>query len=78
MKSDAININPETMGGTPVFAGSRMPIETLFDHLESGITIDAFLDDYPTVSREQVVQVLELVGKLFATDKIQQLYEIAS
>ncbi len=55
-----------------------MPIETLFDHLESGITIDAFLDDYPTVSKEQVVQVLELVGQLFATKKIKQFYEIAS
>ncbi len=55
-----------------------MPIETLFDHLEIGITIDAFLDDYPTVSKEQVIQVLELVGQLFTTDKIKQFYEIAS
>ncbi len=77
MKADVININPEIMGGTPVFRGTRVPIETLFDHLESGITIDAFLDDYPTVSKEQVVQVLELVGQLFATEKIKQFYEIA-
>ena len=66
------------MGGTPVFQGTRVPIETLFDHLESGITIDAFLDDYPTVSKKQVIQVLELVGQLFTTDKIKQFYEIAS
>ena len=78
MKADVININPEIMGGTPVFRGTRVPIETLFDHLERGITIDAFLDDYPTVSKEQVIQVLELVGKLFTTDKIKQFYEIAS
>ncbi|MEO0332445.1 MAG: DUF433 domain-containing protein [Bacteroidota bacterium] len=78
MKTDAININPEIMGGTPVFRGTRVPIETLFDHLERSITIDAFLDDYPTVSKEQVIQVLELVGKLFTTDKIKQFYEIAS
>ena len=78
MKADVININPEIMGGTPVFRGTRVPIETLFDHLESGITIDAFLDDYPTVSKEQVIQVLELVGQLFATKKIKQFYEIAS
>ena len=77
MKADVININPEILGGTPVFRGTRVPIETLFDHLESGITIDAFLDDYPTVSKEQVVQVLELVGQLFATKKIKQFYEIA-
>ena len=78
MKADVINVNPEILGGTPVFRGTRVPIETLFDHLESGITIDAFLDDYPTVSKEQVIQVLELVGHLFTTDKIKQLYEIAS
>ncbi len=58
MKADVININPEIIGGTPVFKGTRVPIETLFDHLESGITIDAFLDDYPTVTKEQVIQVL--------------------
>ncbi len=78
MKADVININPEIMGGTPIFRGTRVPIETLFDHLERGITIDAFLDDYPTVSKEQVIQVLELVGQLFTTDKIKQFYEIAS
>ncbi len=66
------------MSGTPVFRGTRVPIEILFDHLERGITIDAFLDDYPTVAKEQVVQVLELVGQLFTTDKIKQFYEIAS
>ncbi len=78
MKADVIDVNPEILGGTPVFKGTRVPIETLFDHLESGITIDAFLDDYPTVSKEQVTQVLELVGQLFSTDKIKQIYEIAS
>ncbi len=78
MKTDVININPEILGGTPVFKGTRVPIETLFDHLESGITIDAFLEDYPTVSKEQVIDVLELVGQLFTTEKIKQFYEIAS
>ncbi len=68
MKTDAININPEIMGGAPVFRGTRVPTETLFDHLERGITIDAFLDDYPTVSKEQVIQVLELAGKPFTSD----------
>ncbi|MBC7923256.1 MAG: DUF433 domain-containing protein [Ferruginibacter sp.] len=78
MKTDVINIDPEILGGTPVFSGTRVPIETLFDHLESGITIDGFLDDFPSVTKEQVIQILELVGKLFASDKIKQLYEIAS
>lgn len=78
MKADVININPQILGGTPVFSGTRVPIETLFDHLESGITIDGFLDDFPSVTKEQVIQVLELVGQLFTSDKIKQLYEIAS
>jgi len=78
MKVDVINIDPGILGGTPVFRGTRVPIETLFDHLESGITIDAFLDDFPSVTREQVTQVLELVGHLFSSEKIKQLYEIAS
>ena len=78
MKVDVINIDPEILGGTPVFKGTRVPIETLFDHSESGTTIDAFLDDFPSVTKEQVIQVLELVGQLFSTDKIKQIYEIAS
>ena len=78
MKVDVITINPEILGGTPVFKGTRVPIETLFDHLESGITIDDFLDDFPSVTKEQVIQVLELIGQLFSTDKIKQIYEIAS
>ena len=78
MKAEVITINSEILGGTPVFKGTRVPIETLFDHLESGITIDAFLDDFPSVTKEQVVEVLELVGQLFSTDKIKHIYEIAS
>lgn len=47
------------MGGTPVFSGTRVPVQTLFDYLESGDTIDDFLDGFPTVSREQVLEFLE-------------------
>jgi uncharacterized protein (DUF433 family) len=78
MNIDVINVDPEILGGTPVFKGTRVPIETLFDHLESGITIDAFLDDFPSVTREQVTQVLEIVGHLFSSEKIKRIYEIAS
>ena len=46
------------MGGTPVFAGTRVPVRTLFDFLKSGETIDRFLDGFPTVTREQVMAVL--------------------
>jgi uncharacterized protein (DUF433 family) len=60
--SKAINIDPEILGGTPVFNGTRVPIESLFDHLEEGVSLDEFLDDFPTVTREQAVEVLEMAG----------------
>jgi uncharacterized protein (DUF433 family) len=47
------------MGGTPVFAGTRVPIQTLLDYLEGGHPLDEFLDDFPTVKREQAVALLE-------------------
>lgn len=78
MDAYVIHINPEILGGTPVFRGTRVPIETLFDHLKSGITIEEFLDDFPSVNREQVTQVLELVGQLFSSEKVKQFYETAS
>ncbi|MGH9946001.1 MAG: DUF433 domain-containing protein [Pyrinomonadaceae bacterium] len=53
MWSDAVNIDPEILVVTPVFRGTRVPIESLFDHLEGGVSLDEFLDDFPTVSREQ-------------------------
>lgn len=78
MKIEIIDVNAEILGGTPVFKGTRVPVETLFDHLESGISIDEFLNDFPTVSRKQVVDILEMVGDLFTRDKIQHIYEVAS
>jgi uncharacterized protein (DUF433 family) len=48
------------MGGTPVFAGTRVPIQTLLDYLEAGDRLDDFLDEFPTVTREQAVAFLEL------------------
>ena len=48
------------LGGTPVFAGTRVPIQTLFDYLEGGESIDDFLDGFPSVSRDQVVSFLEM------------------
>ena len=47
------------MGGTPVFAGTRVPFQTLLDYLEGGDSLDAFLDDFPTVSRERAVDALQ-------------------
>lgn len=54
-----VTVNPKVMHGTPCFAGTRVAVQTLFDHLESGYTIDGFLEQFPTVQREQVVGLLE-------------------
>ena len=54
-----IHSDPKIMGGTPVFIGTRVPFQTLIDYIEGGDTIDEFLDDFPTVSREQVIAALE-------------------
>jgi uncharacterized protein (DUF433 family) len=51
--------DPDVMGGTPCFSGTRVPIQTFIDYLEGGNTMDEFLDDFPTVSREQAVGFLE-------------------
>lgn len=59
MKTRLIISDPEILGGTPVFAGTRVPLKNLTDCLESGDTIDAFLDDFPSVSRAQVIEFLE-------------------
>ncbi len=55
----AITRDPEVMHGTPVFRGTRVPVKTLFDYLESGETLNEFLEGFPTVSRELAIQVLE-------------------
>lgn len=51
--------SPEVLGGTPVFIGTRVPVKNLTDYLEAGDTLDDFLDDFPSVSREQTVQFIE-------------------
>jgi uncharacterized protein (DUF433 family) len=73
--SDVVNTDPETLGGTPVFKGTRVPIESLFWHLEKGITVDEFLEDFPSVTKDQALALLEIAGKLVASKKLDQLYE---
>ncbi len=58
--SNVISIHPDRLSGKPCFAGTRVPIQNLFDYLEGGETIEDFLDGFPGVSREQAVTVLEL------------------
>ena len=55
-----ISTAPDVLGGTPVFAGTRVPIQTLFDYLEGGESVDDFLDGFPSVSREQIISFLEM------------------
>ena len=64
----------EILGGTPVFAGTRVPVQTLFDYLEEGDSLDEFLDDFPAVSREHAIKVLEKMKETF----LAQEYESAA
>ena len=59
MADELIERNPNILGGTPVFAGTRVPVRILMEHLEAGDSLDDFLDDYPTVSRHQAKALLE-------------------
>ena len=67
MDAQIINIDQRILGGTPVFAGTRVPIKNLFDYLETGETIDYFLDDFEGVSREQALKVLEMSQKFIGS-----------
>jgi uncharacterized protein (DUF433 family) len=60
MYGKVINIDPEILGGIPVFFGTRVPIKNLFDYLETGDTIETFLEDFEGVSKEHVLKVLEM------------------
>ena len=66
--NDFIEVDPEKMSGTPVFLGTRVPITHLFDYLEAGDSIDEFLNDFPTVKREQALGVLELMRERLLTE----------
>ena len=61
---DIINIDKDIPCGQPVFKGTRVPVESLFDHLETGVSLDDFLDDFPSVSKEQAIALLNIANKL--------------
>ena len=63
MKNGVIEINPEKVSGVPVFAGTRVPIQNLFDYLEGGDSLEDFLEGFPPVTRQQAIEVLELAKK---------------
>lgn len=68
MSESVVSSAKDIMGGTPVFTGTRVPVQTLLDYLEAGETIDDFLAGFPTVSREQVIAFLERGAALAVTE----------
>jgi len=68
MSKPVVTTKPEVMGGTPVFPGTRVPVQTLLDYLEAGDSIDDFLAGFPTVTRERVVAFLERGAALTVND----------
>jgi uncharacterized protein (DUF433 family) len=72
--ANLITRSDDILGGTPVFAGTRVPVQTLFDYLEEGDTLNEFLDDFPAVSRDHAIKVLEKMKETF----LAQEYESAA
>ncbi|MYB54708.1 MAG: DUF433 domain-containing protein [Acidobacteriia bacterium] len=68
MSDQLIERNPNILSGTPVFSGTRVPVRILMEHLEAGDRLDDFLDDYPTVSREQAIELLERARMILVGD----------
>ena len=64
LTSRLVHSDPDILGGTPVFVGTRVPVKTLLDYLESGDSLDEFLDHFPSVSRKQAIAVLELAKEM--------------
>ena len=73
---DVIEVDPEKMGGMPVFRGTRVPIQNYFDYLKGGYSLEVFLDHFPTVERDQVMALLELMQDQMLGP--YQAYEIAA
>jgi uncharacterized protein (DUF433 family) len=64
-----VSIDPEIMSGTPVFVGTRVPIQNLFDYIEGGEDLAEFLDDFPSVSKDAAIAVLEMAKRTLTTEK---------
>ena len=72
--SNLISHDKDILGGQQVFAGTRVPVSSLFDHLESGISLDEFLDDFPSVKKEQAIAVLDIANKVLSSNSLEQLF----
>jgi uncharacterized protein (DUF433 family) len=62
-----ITVSPDRLGGTPVFSGTRVPVQSLIDYLEAGHPLDQFLDEFPSVTRDHAIAVLELAKRALIT-----------
>ena len=71
---ELITIDDDILGGQTVFKGTRVPIESLFDHLEAGVSLDDFLEDFPTVTKEQAVALLDWANRLLNAKNLDRLY----
>ena len=65
---EIIHRDPDILGGTPVFKGTRVPIDSFLDHLKSGISLEEFLDDFPSVNRQMAEEFFELVKRVLLND----------
>jgi uncharacterized protein (DUF433 family) len=74
-KLSPINIDPEIMSGAPVFRGTRVTVQTLFDLLENNKTLDDFLHIYDWIPKEQVIDVINLARKIFSSEKLLRFVE---
>lgn len=68
MSQPVVHCDPQIQGGVPVFSGTRVPVKNLFDYLEAGESLDQFLDDFPSVSRDKAIAALELAHEALAAD----------
>jgi uncharacterized protein (DUF433 family) len=66
--SNLVTRDPDILGGTPVFAGTRVPIDTLMAHLKAGDSLETFLEDFPSVSRQQAEAALDLAAELLSAE----------
>src|SRR5262249_51841786 len=70
MEHNVICRDQEILGGTPIFAGTRVPVQTLLDYLEGGQSLQEFLDDFPTVDRDQAITILEQLKQILLTQPV--------
>ena len=78
IETSVISCSPEVMSGAPVFVGTRVPVQSLLDYLAGGHSLGEFLDDFPTVSREQAIGLLDVANKLLTSKNVAQLYAIVA